>query len=104
VDSIDFKPRDGIIASEKKVQKPKKGSFYVVPHEFDTSDITESDRRETIKRHYDFIKWCENNTTASYSIDNNYSPDGITVAFDSAEDCSEFMEYITNSYCIFLHN
>ena len=77
---------------------------YTVPYEFNTSNITESEQREVIKRHYDFIKWCENNTTASYSIDNHYSSDGITVEFESEEDCFNFMEYTSTNYWTFLHN
>ena len=77
---------------------------YTVPHDFAPDSITEADRREIIKRHYDFIKWCENNTTASYSIDNHYSPNGITIEFESEEDCFNFMEYTSTDYWIFLHN
>ena len=76
---------------------------YTVPYEFDTSNITEADQREVIKRHHDFIKWCENNTTASYSIDSQYNPAGITVHFASEEDLQDFLKYAGN-YWIFLHN
>lgn len=102
MDSVNFQPRDGVIATEK-LEDPVIHP-YVVPYDFDTSNITESDRREIIKRHYDFINWCENNTTSSYSIDNNYSPDGINVEFDSEEDCFNFMRYTSTIYWIFLHN
>ena len=76
---------------------------YTVPYEFDTSNITEADQREVIKRHYDFIKWCENNTNAPYAVDSQYNPTGITVHFGSEENLQDFLEYAGN-YWIFLHN
>jgi len=77
---------------------------YTVPYEFDPSNITESDQREVIKRHYDFLKWCENNTTAPYSVDPQYNPAGITASFESESDFQDFLDYAGNYYWIFLHN
>lgn len=77
---------------------------YTVPYEFDTSNVTESNRREVIKRHYDFTKWCEDNTNAPYSIDPRYKPEGITVSLESEEDFRDFLDYAGNYYWIFLHN
>jgi len=77
---------------------------HTVEYEFDTSNITESDHREVIKRHYDFLKWCENNTTAPYALDRQYNHNGITVSFESEQDHQHFLDFVSTYYWIFLHN
>lgn len=77
---------------------------HTVAYDFDTSNITEANRREVIKRHYDFIKWCEINAKLPYFLDSWFNPLGITVSFESEEDHLNFLEFSGNYYWIFLHN
>ena len=77
---------------------------HTVEYDFDTSDITEANRRQVIKLHYDLIKWCETNAKAPYFLDSWFNPVGITVEFVSEEDYQNFLEFSGNNNWIFLHN
>ena len=77
---------------------------HIVKYEFDTSNITESNHREVMKRHYDFLNWCEFNTDSLYLLDRQYNSNGITVSFKSEQDYQTFLDYVATYYCIFLHN
>ena len=77
---------------------------HTVAYDFDTSDITELDQMEIIKRHYDFIGWCENNARAPYLVDPMFSTSGITVKFEHEDDYLEFLDFCGNNNWIFLHN
>lgn len=78
--------------------------LYVAGYDFNTENITESNIREIIKRHYDFIKWCENNATEPYYVNPYYSPDGLTVSFRSESDLCLFIDFLSNYHELFLHN
>ena len=77
---------------------------HTVPYEFDPSNLTESNIREVIRWHYDIIKWCKNHTTAPYLVDTQYSPLGITVSFQSEQDCTNFSDRLRTYHEIFLHD
>ena len=77
---------------------------YTVLHDFDPDNITETFSREVMKRHYDFLKWCENNTTSPYSLDRKYNRDGIRISFKSEEDFQLFFNFLGTYYGLFLHN
>lgn len=77
---------------------------YTVPYDFDTKNITESNIREIIKRHYDFLKWCENNTESPYHLSKRYKSVGISVDFESETDCQNFINVLANYHWIFFHN
>jgi len=78
--------------------------IYTVVYDFDPSNITEADSRNVIKRHYDFLKWCENNTTAPYLLDRQYNHNGIAVSFESEQDYQHFVDFLATYQRIFLHN
>ena len=75
-----------------------------VPYDFDTENITESNIREIIKRHYDFLQWCKDNTEEPYHISKSYRPTGISVNFKSEKDYQHFINNIANYHWLFLHN
>jgi hypothetical protein len=77
--------------------------IHTVTYEADINDLPRY-QRQVIQRHYDFIRWCENNTTSSYLLDTQYSPDGITVGFETDEDYQRFLVFSANYYWIFLQN
>lgn len=77
---------------------------HTVSYDFDTNNITESDRRQVIKQHYDLLRWCELNTDSLYLLDRRYDSNGITVSFQSEQDYKDFLEFIATYYSIFLHN
>lgn len=74
-----------------------------IDYNFDTKNVSESDIREIIARHYDFIKWCENNTIAPYYVNNYYSPIGIRVKFIYEQDHQHFINFIAQYQTLFLH-
>ena len=77
---------------------------HTVKYDFDTSNITEADHRDVIKRHYDFLHWCEYNTDASYSLNRQYNHNGIAVSFESEQDYHAFRDYIATYHWLIIHN
>jgi hypothetical protein len=78
--------------------------FYTVPYEFDLENITESEIRDIIRRHYDFTRWCEENAIDKFQVEKHYNPRGITVSFKDEQDMLNFLDFSGNCYWIFMHN
>lgn len=78
---------------------------YTVAYDFDTNDIKGTERRVIVNRLNAFSVWCEDNSKASYLIDNQYNSGGITVNFESEDDCSRFIDFVSSGECwMFLHD
>lgn len=78
--------------------------FITIPFGFDTDDIWESRRWNIIRQYYDYIEWCENNAKASYAVNDQFDPAGITVSFELEQDYQNFMAFTPTCYPEFLYN
>ena len=75
---------------------------YTVP--YDAELIKDAVQLNAIQRHYDFTKWCKDNTVSPYTVDPQYSSDGITVSFHAEIDYCRFISYLETYSSLFLHN